>query len=62
MNCKVDGVSGPTIDDMLGDPIVRAVMQADGVGEAELRALLKRISRELRTGNRRVSTPAYDES
>jgi hypothetical protein len=51
MDCKCDVGLRPTIEDLLGDPIVQAAMLADGVDEAELRALLKRISRELRTTN-----------
>ena len=32
----------PSIDDMLEDPIVRLLMQRDGVSDAELRALSRR--------------------
>lgn len=34
----------PTVDDMLADPIVRLVMQRDGVEEAELRRTLRRLA------------------
>jgi len=36
----------PTVAELLSDPIVRAVMSADGVDEAQLRELLDRVSRE----------------
>ena len=47
MDCKSENGWKPTIEDLLGDPIVRAVMLADGVAEAELRALLKQIKGEM---------------
>lgn len=39
----------PTVAELLSDPIIRAVMSADGVDEAQLRELLDRVSREQST-------------
>jgi hypothetical protein len=41
----------PTLDEMLSDAIVRAVMRADGVDTAKLRVVLNRIGSEI--GRRR---------
>jgi hypothetical protein len=38
----------PTLEDMLSDPIIRAVMDADRVDPHELKAMLKDIGRALR--------------
>ena len=38
----------PTLADMLSDPVIQAVMRADAVDPAELRALLDRVRRERR--------------
>jgi len=35
----------PTLGDILSEPIVEAVMQADGVDPQELKAMLTRIAR-----------------
>jgi len=35
----------PTIDEMLADPIVRLLMDHDGVGEEDLRRLIKSVGR-----------------
>jgi len=37
----------PTLTNLLNDPLVRAVMHADGVELAELEAALRRVSRRL---------------
>ena len=37
----------PTLEDMLSDPIIRAVMDADRVDLHELKAMLKDVSRAL---------------
>jgi len=37
----------PTIDEMLADPIVRLLMDHDGVGEEDLRRLIKSVGRRL---------------
>ena len=37
----------PTLDDLLAEPIVRLLMQRDGVDEAELRALVDRVRRRV---------------
>jgi hypothetical protein len=39
--------SEPTLDEMLSDSIVGAVMQADGVNPDKLKAMLNRIAGEL---------------
>jgi hypothetical protein len=36
--------SEPTIGEILSDPIVRALMEADGVEPSELEAMLRRIA------------------
>ena len=40
----------PSIEEMLADPIVRALMTADGVRVDELEALLRSIAKRLQTG------------
>ena len=40
-------ISEPSIDTMLSDPIVRAVMAADGVDPEELRNLLHSVAERL---------------
>jgi hypothetical protein len=40
--------SEPSIHDMLNDPIVRALMAADGVDPRQLRRLLRSIAESLR--------------
>jgi hypothetical protein len=40
----------PSIEEMLADPIVRALMTADGVRAEELEALLHSIAKRLRAG------------
>jgi hypothetical protein len=37
----------PTLEEMLSDPIVRALMDADGVDPHELEAMLKEVARTL---------------
>jgi hypothetical protein len=37
----------PTLDDLLNEPIVRLVMKADGVTEADLRVLVAELRRRL---------------
>ena len=37
----------PALDDLLNDPIVRLVMKADNVTEADLRSLLAELRRSL---------------
>jgi len=39
---------GPSIDEMLAEPIVRALMAADGVRAGELKALLRSAAKRLR--------------
>jgi hypothetical protein len=45
----------PSVDDMVDDPIVRALMAADGVDPPQLRRLLRSIAESLRL--RRVESP-----
>ena len=40
----------PSIEEMLADPIVRALMTADGVRADELEALLRSIAKRLQAG------------
>lgn len=40
-------ISEPSIDTMLSDPIVRAVMAADGVDPDQLRDLLQSVAKRL---------------
>jgi hypothetical protein len=44
MNCHRE----PTLNGLLSDPIVRAVMEADGVNPLELEEMLRRVARRLR--------------
>jgi hypothetical protein len=52
----------PTLDEILSDSIVRAVMEADGVDPQELAATLRQTGRKLIRRERRWaprSMPAY---
>jgi hypothetical protein len=42
----------PTLNGILSDSIVRAVMEADGVNPLELEAMLRRVARRLRSPRR----------
>jgi hypothetical protein len=42
--------SDPSIEEMLAEPIVRALMTADGVRADELEALLRSIAKRLQAG------------
>jgi hypothetical protein len=44
MNCDRE----PTLNGLLSDPIVRAVMEADGVNPSELEGMLRRVAQRLR--------------
>jgi hypothetical protein len=44
MNCHRE----PTLNGLLSDPIVRAVMEADGVNPLELEEMLRRVGQRLR--------------
>jgi hypothetical protein len=44
MNCHRE----PTLNGLLSDPIVRAVMEADGVNPLELEEMLRRVAHRLR--------------
>ena len=39
----------PSLDDVLGDPIVRLLMQGDRTGESEVRKLIERVRTSLAT-------------
>jgi hypothetical protein len=43
-----------SIDEMLADPIVRALMDADGVDPDELRALLRAVAQRFRARGDRI--------
>lgn len=43
---KTDCYPTPTAQELLSDPMIRAVMVADAVDEAQLRALLDRLGRQ----------------
>jgi len=45
VTCKSELFPEPTVQDLLSDPMIRSVMRADAVDEAELRELLDRASR-----------------
>jgi hypothetical protein len=47
-----DGKPEPSIADMLSDPMVKAVMAADGIDPVELEAELRSIARTLATTRR----------
>jgi hypothetical protein len=50
-----DSYREPTLDEMLSDSIVEAVMQADAVDPEELGVMLARVARTLRAPVRRAS-------
>jgi hypothetical protein len=43
--CDVVVFQEPTLAEMLADPVIQAVMQADGVDPADLRALMDSVRR-----------------
>jgi putative (di)nucleoside polyphosphate hydrolase len=50
----------PSLEEMLTDPLVWAVMKSDGVDEQELRNLLKRVAADLAVGGAPVSSTESD--
>jgi hypothetical protein len=48
----------PTLDEMLSDSIVRAVMEADGIDPQELALMLRQIGRSLLIRSPRRRGPA----
>jgi hypothetical protein len=52
--CQVE----PTLTSLLDDPLIRAVMHADGVELAELEAALRRVSRRLDAAPDEAERPA----
>ena len=45
---KSDHISGePTLEEVLGDPIVKLLMAFDGIGQEELRPILDAISNQI---------------
>jgi len=51
-------IDTPSIDEILSDPLVRALMAADGVDAEELRALLRSIAERLQARGRDGIAPA----
>jgi hypothetical protein len=50
----------PTIDDLLGDPVTRAVMKADGVDPSALEAMLRALAPRVAIAAGRSSDDALD--
>jgi hypothetical protein len=50
----------PTLDEILSDSIVRAVMEVDGVNPHKLKAMLRRVAQRLRTARRGDESPEDD--
>jgi hypothetical protein len=50
----------PTLQEILSDPIVVALMRADGVDPGEIEAMLSRISRGRSTAHRDVQLGQAD--
>ena len=44
--CDVVVFREPTLAEMLSDPVIHAVMQADGVDPGDVRALMEKVRRE----------------
>jgi hypothetical protein len=51
----------PSVKEMLSDPIVHAVMRADGVHAGELEALLCSVAKRLREPSRSKKKEHHDE-
>jgi len=51
----------PTLDELLGDPITQAIMQADRVDPSKLEAMLRSLGREV-AGRSRASATALVET
>ena len=56
MNCHRE----PTLNGILSDPIVRAVMEADCVNPHELEMMLRRVAKRLRMARRGDESPEAD--
>jgi hypothetical protein len=50
----------PTLEEILSDSIVRAVMDTDRVNPHELKAMLGRVAQRLRTARRGDESPEDD--
>jgi hypothetical protein len=50
----------PTLNRILSDCIVRAVMEADGVNPHELEVMLRRVAKRLRIARRGDESPEAD--
>jgi hypothetical protein len=50
----------PTLEEILSDSIVRAVMDTDRVNPHELKAMLRRVAQRLRTARRGDESPEDD--
>jgi hypothetical protein len=52
----------PRLEEMLADPIIKAVMEADGVVSRELEAELRRTAAQLHATRRALISPASARS
>jgi hypothetical protein len=52
--------SEPTLNGILSDPVVRAVMEADGVNRHELEVMWRRVAQGLRIARRGDESGARD--
>ena len=52
----------PTLNGILSDSIVRAVMEADGVNPRELDAMLRRVAQHLSIAERTDAKAEYEDS
>jgi hypothetical protein len=50
----------PTLDEILSDPVVRAMMEADGVDPSEVEAMVRRIARTRREAAKSGRAMAQD--
>jgi hypothetical protein len=57
MNCHRE----PTLNGILSDPIVRAVMEADGVNPLELEEMLRQVAQRLISSDPIFPTPGFCE-
>jgi hypothetical protein len=47
----------PSLEDILSDPIIKAVIEADGVDTNELDAMLRRVAHKRRVGFSATTRP-----
>jgi hypothetical protein len=53
MNCHRE----PTLNGLLSDPLIKAVMEADSVNRLELEEMLQRVAQRLRLSGGEKTTP-----